>query len=247
VAVPIDIRDQPFGVLWIASKKFHRSFGPEDRFPLRFMTERAALAIENIALYENLWENLLSTLHALVSAIEAKDSYTEQHSKRVTELAIDIAQVMSRTSEEMESLRLCGALHDIGKIGIDDRILNKPGKLTEEEFATIKRHPVIGDRIVQHLGLTPQERAIVRNHHERWDGQGYPDGLEGREIPLLARILAVADVFDAMTSDRTYRKALSPEVVLEVLQQNRATHFDPEPLDALQGILQKNSLPKPRG
>jgi putative nucleotidyltransferase with HDIG domain len=245
VAVPIDIRNQPFGVLWIASRKFHRSFGPEDQFPLRFMTERAALAIENIALYENLRENLLSTLHALVSAIEAKDSYTEQHSKRVTQLAIDIARVMGRTSEEIESLRLCGALHDIGKIGIDDRILNKPGKLTEEEFAIIKRHPVIGDRIVQHLGLTPQERAIVRNHHERWDGKGYPDGLEGKETPLLARILTVADVFDAMTSDRTYRNALSPEITLEVLQENRATQFDPEPLDALPGVLQKKSLPKP--
>jgi len=245
VAVPIDIRNQPFGVLWIASRKFHRSFGPEDQFPLRFMTERAALAIENIALYENLRENLLATLHALVSAIEAKDSYTEQHSKRVTELAIDIARVMGRTSEEIESLRLCGALHDIGKIGIDDRILNKPGKLTEEEFAIIKRHPVIGDRIVQHLGLTPQERAIVRNHHERWDGKGYPDGLEGKGIPLLARILTVADVFDAMTSDRSYRNALSPEITLEVLQKNRATQFDPEPLDALQGVLQKKSLPKP--
>lgn len=245
VAVPIDIRNQPFGVLWIASKKFHRSFGPEDQFPLKFMTERAALAIENIALYENLRENLLATLHALVSAIEAKDSYTEQHSKRVTELAIDIARVMGRTSEEIESLRLCGALHDIGKIGIHDRILNKPGKLTEEEFAIIKRHPVIGDRIVQHLGLTPQERAIVRNHHERWDGKGYPDGLEGKEIPLLARILTVADVFDAMTSDRTYRNAVSPEITLEVLQENRATQFDPEPLDALQDALQKKSLPKP--
>jgi putative nucleotidyltransferase with HDIG domain len=246
VAVPINIRNQPFGVLWIASKKFHRSFGPEDQFPLRFMTERAALAIENIALYENLRENLLSTLHALVSAIEAKDAYTEQHSKRVTELAIDIAKVMSRTSEEIESLRLCGALHDIGKIGIDDRILNKPGKLTEEEFAIIKRHPVIGDRIVQHLGLTPQERAIVRNHHERWDGKGYPDGLEGKKIPLLARILTVADVFDAMTSDRTYRNALSPETALEVLQENLATQFDPEPLGALQGVLHKKGLPKPR-
>jgi HD-GYP domain-containing protein (c-di-GMP phosphodiesterase class II) len=152
---------------------------------------------------------------------------------------------MGRTSEEIESLRLCGALHDIGKIGIDDRILNKPGKLTEEEFAIIKRHPVIGDRIVQHLGLTPQERAIVRNHHERWDGKGYPDGLEGKETPLLARILTVADVFDAMTSDRTYRNALSPEITLEVLQENRATQFDPEPLDALPGVLQKKSLPKP--
>jgi putative nucleotidyltransferase with HDIG domain len=198
-----------------------------------------------MALYENLRESLLATLHALVSAIEAKDSYTEQHSKRVTALAIDIARVMGRTSEEIESLRLCGALHDIGKIGIHDRILNKPGKLTEEEFAIIKRHPVIGDRIVHHLGLTPQERAIVRNHHERWDGKGYPDGLEGKATPLLARILAVADVFDAMTSDRTYRNAISPEITLDVLQKNRATQFDPEPLDALQYVLRRKSLPKP--
>ena len=229
VAVPIDIRNQPFGVLWIASKKFHRSFGPEDQFPLKFMTERAALAIENIALYENLRENLLATLHALVSAIEAKDSYTEQHSKRVTELAIDIARVMGRTSEEIESLRLCGALHDIGKIGIHDRILNKPGKLTEEEFAIIKKHPVIGDRIVQHLGLTPQERAIVRNHHERWDGKGYPDGLSGEDIPLAARILQVADIYDALTTARPYKPAFPAAQAPGPVSAPRRTALTPPP------------------
>jgi putative nucleotidyltransferase with HDIG domain len=236
LAVPVNIRSEPFGVLWIASKRNSSSFTSEHEFPLRFMTEKAALAIENIALYENLRENLLSTLHALVSAIEAKDSYTEQHSKRVTELAIEIAKVMNRTAEEIEALRLCGTLHDIGKIGIHDSILNKPGKLTDDEFAIIKTHPVIGERIVEHLGLSSQERAIVRNHHERWDGTGYPDGLRGPDNPALARILAVADAFDAMTTDRTYRQALALESAMADLQRNRATQFDPEPVDALRRL-----------
>jgi len=236
LAVPVNIRSEPFGVLWIASKRNSSPFTSEDEFPLRFMTEKAALAIENIALYENLRENLLSTLHALVSAIEAKDSYTEQHSKRVTDLAIEIAKVMKRSPEEIESLRLCGALHDIGKIGIHDSILNKPGKLTDDEFAIIKTHPLIGERIVEHLGLSPPERSIVRNHHERWDGGGYPDGLRGPDTPLLARILSVADAFDAMTSNRPYRNALPLEATMRDLQRSRATQFDPEPLDALRHL-----------
>ena len=239
LAVPINIRSEPFGVLWIASQRNNRDFTREDEFPLKFMTDKAALAIENIALYENLRENLLSTLHALVSAIEAKDSYTEQHSKRVTELAMEIAKVMKRSPEEIESLRLCGALHDVGKIGIHDSILNKRGKLTNDEFAIIKTHPVIGERIVKHLGLSPQERAIVRNHHERWDGTGYPDGLRGPDNPVLARILAVADAFDAMTTNRTYRKALSLETTMRDLKRNRATQFDPEPVDALRRLSER--------
>jgi putative nucleotidyltransferase with HDIG domain len=239
ITVPITIRTEPFGVLWVSLRRNGRQFTGEDEFSLRFVAEKASLAIENIALYENIRENLVATLRSLVSAIEAKDSYTEQHSKRVTDLAIDIAEVMNRTPEEIESLHLCGTLHDIGKIGIKDTILNKPGRLTEEEFAAIKTHPVIGDRIVRHLGLRPEERAIVRNHHERWDGKGYPDGLRGEENPLLARILSVADAFDAMTSDRTYRRALSVEVTKEEFRRNRGSQFDPEPVDALLYLLEK--------
>jgi putative nucleotidyltransferase with HDIG domain len=181
-------------------------------------------------------------MHALVSAIEAKDSYTEQHSKRVTELAMEMAKVMKRTPEEMESIRLCGALHDIGKIGIRDSILKKADGLTDDELAVMKTHPVIGERIVEHLDLTPEERAMVRNHHERWDGTGYPDGLRGAENPALARILAVADAFDAMTSTRAYRSGLPVETTMEDLERNRVTQFDPEAVDALRVVLEQGSL-----
>jgi putative nucleotidyltransferase with HDIG domain len=237
VAVPVNNRRDPFGVLWIASGHGRDMFIGENEFILRFMTEKAALAIENLALHKSVRENLVATLHALVSAIEAKDYYTEQHSKRVTQLAMEMAKVMHRPPGEIESLRLCGALHDIGKIGIRDSILNKTEMLTDDEIEVMKTHPVIGDRIVEHLGLSPEERAIVRNHHERWDGTGYPDGLRGTENPLLARILAVADAFDAMTSTRTYRSGLPIETTMQDLERNRITQFDPEPVEALGVVL----------
>jgi putative nucleotidyltransferase with HDIG domain len=246
VAVPINIRSDHFGVLWIASGHGRARFSGEDELILRFMTEKAALAIESIALHQSVRENLVATLRALVSAIEAKDSYTEQHSKRVTQLAMEMAKVMDRTPEEIESLRLCGALHDIGKIGIRDSILNKTEILTDDEAAVMQTHPVIGDRIVEHLGLSPEERAIVRNHHERWDGTGYPDGLRGTENPLLARILAVADAFDAMTSTRTYRRGLSIDTALEDLERNRVTQFDPEPVEALGAVLAQGLSRSPK-
>jgi putative nucleotidyltransferase with HDIG domain len=246
IAVPVSIRSEPFGVLWIASGHGRNMFTGEDELILRFMTEKAALAIENISLHKSIRENLIATMHALVSAIEAKDSYTEQHSKRVTELAMEMAKVMNRTPKEIESLRLCGALHDIGKIGIRDSILKKADMLTDDELAVMKTHPVIGERIVEHLDLTLEERAIVRNHHERWDGTGYPDGLRGTENPLLARILAVADAFDAMTSTRTYRSGLPIESTMQDLERNRVTQFDPEPVDALAVVLEQGILRSPK-
>ena len=194
--------------------------------------KKAALAVENMALYESMIGNFYGMLKSLVNALEAKDPYTGQHSERVTHYALRIAQVMNCSTAEIESLQTVGYLHDIGKIGIADQILNKPAGLTPKEFELVKNHPIIGETIVSELGLSPEERAIIRNHHERWDGMGYPDGLAQHDIPLLARIIMVADAFDAMTSKRAYRDARSRQQAMEELLKNGGKQFDPEVVSA---------------
>jgi HD-GYP domain-containing protein (c-di-GMP phosphodiesterase class II) len=237
ITVPFNIRNEPFGVLFVADKSDNVLFDEEDEFILDFLSQKAALNIENMALYGNLKESLLASFLSLVSAIEAKDTYTQQHSSRVTEFAIMLAKKMKCTQNDIKRLELTGPLHDIGKIGIQDSILNKPGRLTDEEFAHIKTHPLIGVNIVSPLGLDPGEIAIIRSHHERWDGQGYPDGLEGENIPQVSRILAVADAFDAMTSTRAYRKALPFSKCIKELECNKGIQFDPEVVKAALAIL----------
>ncbi len=237
ISVPFLIRGEPFGILMVSGKKNGRNFDRRDEFLLNFMSEKAALNVENMALYHSLKENLFATLGALVSAIEARDRYTQQHSERVTRLAIDIAIRLGCGSHDLRRIESSGPLHDIGKIGIDDHILKKPGKLTQEEFNNIKMHPLIGVNIVSNLGLDREELAIIRNHHERWDGKGYPDGLKGEEIPKLARILSVADAFDAMNSDRSYRNALPFDTCLDELKRNRGRQFDPQVVDAALQVL----------
>jgi HD-GYP domain-containing protein (c-di-GMP phosphodiesterase class II) len=136
-------------------------------------------------------------------------------------------------------MRTVGYLHDIGKIGVRDSILNKPGPLTTEEYEIVKKHPSIGDSIVSELGLVPEERSIIRHHHERWDGKGYPDGLAGEQIPMLARIVSVVDAFDAMTSKRAYRDAMSREEALAELKKNSGEQFDPRALEAFLKVVEK--------
>jgi response regulator RpfG family c-di-GMP phosphodiesterase len=232
IAIPFHIRNEPFGVLLVGDKKGGKHFNDEDKFTLMFLAERTALNIENIALYNNLTQSLIASLTSLVSAIEAKDPYTQQHSYRVTEYAKKIAHRMGCDHDDIHRLESSGPIHDIGKIGIHDSILNKPGILTNEEFEEIKNHPMIGVNIVSPLGLDSQEQAIIRNHHERWDGKGYPDGLAGTNIPRLSRILSVADAFDAMNSNRAYRKSLPFLVCIKELQRNSGTQFDPEVVEA---------------
>jgi len=232
ISMPFRIREELFGLLLIGDKLKNKVFTEEDQFLLTFLAERTAQNIENLALYGSLKENLFATLGALVSAIEVRDPYTREHSQRVTQLALDIAKALGRPYEDCRKIESSGPLHDIGKIGIDDHVLKKPTRLTEKEFMKIKMHPLIGVSIVSPLNMDNEELAIIRNHHERWDGKGYPDGLRGEEIPKLARILSVADAFDAMNSDRAYRKALPFEYCLEELAKNRGTQFDAEVVDA---------------
>ncbi len=226
VLVPFNIRNEIFGVLSVCGDS-RSHLGEEALFLMHLLAERASLTVENLLLYDSLSMNLYATLRALVRSLEAKDPYTKLHSQRVTHIALTLAEFMGVNDEDLEVLEFAGNLHDIGKIGIRDQVLMKPGKLTRDEYEIIKAHPVIGEEIVSHLGLMTQAKGIIRHHHERWDGKGYPDGLSGESIPALARILAVADTYDAMTTDRPYRKGHTPDEAHEEIVRNAASQFDP--------------------
>jgi len=168
------------------------------------------------------------SIKALMRTLSARDPYTGQHSNRVTNIALDFARSLNLPAHDLETLANAGYLHDIGKIGISDAILLKPGPLTPDERAAIETHPLIGERIVEPLGLGPQEKDLILLHHERWDGTGYPYGLEGSKIPFLCRLLSLADVFDALTSDRPYRRAFTvPQAIAEIEAQG-GRQLDPD-------------------
>jgi response regulator RpfG family c-di-GMP phosphodiesterase len=242
VAIPFKIRKKLFGMLSAIAKNGSAPFTEKDLYYLNFLAERATFVIENVALYENIYENLFSTLYAFVEAIEARDPYTKQHSSRVTDFAVIIGKAMGCSEEQIDLLTFSGHLHDIGKLAIPDSILLKPGPLTTDEFKAIKKHPVIGANIVGRLGLLTGEQKIILHHHERWNGKGYPGGLKGVSIPFLSRILAVADVFDAMASDRAYRKRLADEIVLETIREGAGVDFDGEVVEAFLSLYEKGEL-----
>ena len=242
--VPLKIRSKLFGVLGAAVRQGKVRFNQKDLYYLSVMTNKAATAIENLALYENIYQNLLATLYAFVKAIEARDPYTKEHSNRVTRLAIAMAENIGCSSEEREILNVAGMLHDIGKIGIRDEILLKPGRLTPGEYKIIQQHPVIGAEIMDNLGLWNREKQIVRSHHERFDGKGYPDQLSGDQIPPLARILSVADVYDAIASDRAYRKRMDESKILDIMYSGAGTQFDPEMIAVFQEMYESGEIQK---
>jgi HD-GYP domain-containing protein (c-di-GMP phosphodiesterase class II) len=176
---------------------------------------------------------------ALAKAIEVKDPYTHGHSERVTEYALMIADAMRLDERERQKLKYAATLHDIGKIGIAGRVLNKPGDLTDEEYTHVKTHPLLGESIVEPVEFLQGPRPIILHHHERFDGRGYPGGLKGTDIPLCARILSVADAFEAMRSDRPYRRAMPLNNAVEELKRNAGTQFDPRVVEVFLGILER--------
>lgn len=232
MAVPLVIKANTFGVLVLFINDKACNFSKKDLYFMNFLLKKASSLVENFALYENIFENLVSSLYAFVETIEARDSYTKQHSHRVSLYAMSIAGTMNCTQEEIDKLNVSGLLHDIGKIGTPDHILLKPGALSDEEFSIIKKHPITGSNIIGHFGMWFDEQTIIRHHHEKFDGAGYPDGLKGKEIPLLARILSVADVYDALTSDRSYRKRMQEDDALNIIRKNSGIQFDPEVVSA---------------
>ncbi|WP_240479728.1 HD-GYP domain-containing protein [Paenibacillus wynnii] len=176
---------------------------------------------------ERITSSISPSVKALMAATESKDTYTAGHNFRVTVYALKIAEQLQLRPEQLRAMAHGTIIHDVGKIEIPDSILNKPGKLTPEERTIIERHPVIGYELCRSLGFMREELEIIRSHHEKWNGEGYPDRLQGEQIPCMARIVAVADVYDALTSDRAYRKGLSHDEAMAFLNENKGSHFEP--------------------
>ncbi|WP_224365126.1 HD domain-containing phosphohydrolase [Hyalangium versicolor] len=201
-----------------------------------------AYDMENRRLYESLEQGYLETIVALANSIDSKDAYTRGHSQRVGDVAVEIGREMKLPEAQLKQLQYGGILHDIGKIGIVESILCKQSRLTDAEMAIMREHPAIGDSIIGPVSFLSGVRSCVRSHHERWDGTGYPDKIKGEEIPLLARIVACADTFDACTSTRPYQKAMPLEQAMQILDKLSGAQLDPDVVKALRGVLQKKGL-----
>ncbi|MFC1594292.1 HD domain-containing phosphohydrolase [Candidatus Omnitrophota bacterium] len=240
VCIPSYYRKTLLGVLVLGKKTSNRKFFKGELDFFSALAYDVAMAIRNAQLFEDLQrevkinhELFINTTVALAEAIEAKDHYTGGHTERVTRYALLIAKkVLTYTelhlSEKfLENLHIASLLHDIGKIAVPEAVLNKPGKLTDEEFDIIKAHPVQGTKILQPIRELEEAIKGVKYHHERYDGRGYPEGLKGEEIPLIAAIIAVADVYDAMTTDRPYRPALANEKAIAEIEKGSGTQFNP--------------------
>jgi putative nucleotidyltransferase with HDIG domain len=241
LAVPLNLKDRIIGVLQVYTGERHR-FTPHEVNLFTSLASQAAIAIENARLFRSLEEIYIGVITALASAIDARDPYTHGHSARVTEFSVRIAENMGLSEEEKDIIRYASLLHDIGKIGIKERILKKPDKLTEEERREMETHPLIAARILQSVTMLEPVMNLVMHHHERYDGKGYPSGLAGEEIPLGARIIAVADAFESMISDRPYRKALPLEEAVAELRRGRGTQFDPRVVDIFLGMLERGEV-----
>lgn len=240
VSMPLFVKNNVLGVLNISNRKTGKPFSPTDVEIIKIIALESAVALQNLKLLEEQQENYLNTIFALASALDARDPYTYWHSKNVTKYSVRIAQKLGLPAYITENIKKAGLLHDIGKIGIRDTLLMKAGKLTDEEFNQIKMHPVKGEEIIKPLGFLQEIAKIVRHHHERFDGKGYPDSIEKENIELGARILAVADSFDATTTDRPYRKALTLEEAKNELMKNKGTQFDPALVDCFLQILERD-------
>jgi len=209
----------------------------EDLLRARQIADQVAVALANAGLLEELAQSNLGAMTALARAVDTKSPWTAGHSERVTELALRIGREMGLTARELDLLHRGGLLHDIGKIGTPARILDKPDKLTSEEFAIIREHPEKGARILEPIPAFRETIPIVSQHHEKFDGNGYPGGLSGEQISLGARILAVADVYDALAADRPYRPAFPPDMVHAIIDKTTGTHFDPAVVRAFHKII----------
>jgi len=225
IGVPLKVKGQIIGGILL--EKLESPFSEDELDLLSTLANQAMVAIENAWLYESVKSNYFGTIQALVNALEANDKYTRGHSERVKYLSMELGKKLGLNYKELEILEHAAILHDIGKIGVDSVILNKTGRLTSAEFSLIKAHPLIGDEILGPIGTLEGVRTTIVQHHERYDGAGYPYGIAGEEITLKARILAVVDTFDAMMTDRPYRKSLSLARIKEELHSGSGTQFDP--------------------
>lgn len=238
ISVPLEAKGKIIGVINGNNKVSGEPFTEADLLLLKEIATESAIAIENALLYKNLKEIYVHTISALAQALDAKDHYTVRHSENVTRYAVAIAEELGLPASQIEIIRQACQLHDLGKIGIHDYILNKKGSLSPEEWDEIKLHSLRGAQILQPISFLSEVAELVRQHHERFNGGGYPYNLNGEDIQLGARIMTVADAFDAMTSERPYRKALSLPEAIKELKANSSTQFDPEIVKVFLKILQ---------
>lgn len=225
---PIQADNEIYGIIYIDDKRnIQDLFGNEDLEGLKAICNLAAIAIKNATLYNELKSFYKDTVTSLVNAIMKKDPYTKGHSERVTEYALLIGKEINLDEKKLEELEYAAILHDVGKIGIKEEILLKPTKLTDEEWDEIKKHPPFGYEIMAPLSLSEEVKLAILHHQERYDGSGYPGRLKGDNIPILARIIAVADTYDAMTSSRVYRTAFSKEEAMQKLEKCKGIQLDP--------------------
>ncbi len=225
--MPVVFRNETLGVLCIYSRK-ERKFSNDEMEVLKIFASQVGMAMHESRNYENVYMNYFNTIHALMLAMEARDAYTRGHTERVTKYAMQLARMLKLSREDVEILRYASEVHDVGKIGIPEFILNKPGKLRPSERSIIELHPVKGAQMLEPLDFLKNAIPVVRHHHERYDGNGYPDKLARDKIPILSRIIACADAYDAMTSERSYRKRkLSTEEALQEIKNNAGSQFDP--------------------
>ena len=252
VCIPVYFHDH-LSALFLLGEKTSAQIYHQDEFDfLAALSSDVAMAIQNAQLIKDLQKEVeknkvlfINTTLSLASAIEAKDRYTRGHTERVTKFALKIAEelnhegVVHLSKKFFDDLYISGLLHDIGKIGVPEQILSKETQLTDEEFVLIKMHPIRGAEILKTLPEFEESLKGVKYHHERYDGKGYPEGLKGDQIPLIAAIVAVADTYDAMTSDRTYRKALPREIAVEEIRKNIGIQFNPMVAQAFLEVIKK--------
>jgi putative nucleotidyltransferase with HDIG domain len=232
ICAPLVVHNKTIGVLEVLNKLDESGFNEQDLHVVVPVATTAAMAIENTRLHQTVLDAYTNTISTLAATIDAKDPYTLGHSQRVMRLTLLAASSLSLSAEEMETLEYAAILHDIGKIFIDARILHKPSTLESSEWNIIREHTIIGANLLKKIPFLDRASDLVRYHHERYDGKGYPDGLKGEEIPLGARLIAVADAFDSMTTDRSYRPALGIDCSISQLKECSGKQFCPVAVEA---------------
>ncbi len=230
IYLPLIIQGEPIGFIMTEAKR-NGVRSPKllenDIFFLRLIAEKASTQIENRMLYESLFENILHTLRSLIIAINKRDFYTDGHCKRVTNLSLMLGERLRISDYEKDVIRVVCPVHDLGKIGIPDSILLKPERLTDDEYSIMKSHSEYGEEIMSRFEILAKEAKIIRHHHERYDGHGYPDHLAGDEIPVCSRIIAVCDAYDAMVTDRPYRNGMRADAIITEMTRCSGSQFDP--------------------
>ncbi len=238
ICVPLKVKEKCLGVLSITDKLSGEPFDKSDLDMMVTLASQISISLNNAKLYEDLEASYLSAVRALANSIDAKDAYTMGHSERVAKYSVEIGQKLKLTEEESKNLYIGALLHDIGKIGISEAIINKTDKLTNEEYQQIKTHPSRGALIIEPAKFLKEKVPLIKYHHERYDGKGYPEGLKGEEIPLMARIICCADSFDAMTSKRAYRDTMPLDYAKNEMTRCSGTQFDPEIVKAFLEVLE---------